>query len=212
MASVHLTEIQRRTACRLQRAAFVLTWGLLCAIVTPVFAQAVFQSSNLPSFAELEAAGARIGEIRILNLDIFDLQDPQEDNALFRLANKLHIKTRPGVIERQLLFKSGDRFSQRVMDETERVTAELFPTYAQETRLPHNQFIFILASTGLLGLILSLIGFIWPVFAGRKNALFMGFQVMAFASFLIECTLENAIGVAWFLFYGLWFLVGWNEK
>ena len=99
-----------------------------------------------------------------------------------------------------------------LMDETERVTAELFPTYAQETRLPHNQFIFILASTGLLGLILSLIGFIWPVFAGRKNALFMGFQVMAFASFLIECTLENAIGVAWFLFYGLWFLVGWNEK
>jgi len=105
----------------MQRAAFALTWGLLCAIVTPVFAQAVSQSSNLPSFAELEAAGARIGEIRILNLDIFDLQDPQEDNALFRLANKLHIKTRPGVIERQLLFKSGDRLSQRVMEETERM-------------------------------------------------------------------------------------------
>ena len=77
--------------------------------------------TTVPTFAELEAAGARIGDIRILNLDIFDLQDPQENNALFRLANKLHIQTRPGVIERQLLFKSGDPLSERVMEETERV-------------------------------------------------------------------------------------------
>ncbi len=89
--------------------------------------------------------------------------------------------------------------------ETKRNTAALFPTYAQEPRLPHNQFIFILASTGLLGLIFSLIAFWGPIYAARKNALFMSFQIMAFASFLIECTIENAIGVSWFLFYSLWF-------
>ncbi len=93
-----------------------------------------------------------------------------------------------------------------LLSETKRITAELFPTYAQEPRLPHNQFIFIMASTGLLGLTLSLIAFFWPIYAGRKNFLFLAFQVMAFASFLIECTIENAIGVAWFLFYSLWFL------
>lgn len=93
-----------------------------------------------------------------------------------------------------------------LLSETKRSTAELFPKYAQEPRLPHNQFIFIMASTGLLGLILSLIAFLGLIWRGRKNALFMGFQVMAFASFLIECTLENAIGVAWFLFYALWLL------
>ena len=93
-----------------------------------------------------------------------------------------------------------------LLNETKRVTAELFPTYAQEPRLPHNQFIFILASTGLLGLGMSLMAFFCPLYVGRKNFLFLAFQIMAFASFLIECTIENAIGVSWFLFYSLWFL------
>jgi hypothetical protein len=75
----------------------------------------------LPSFAELEAAGARFGEIRIAAEDIFDLDDPKEDYALFRLANALHIQTRPGVIRRTLLFKSGDPVSVRVLEETERL-------------------------------------------------------------------------------------------
>lgn len=93
-----------------------------------------------------------------------------------------------------------------LLQETKRSTAERFPSYAQEPMLPHNQFIFILASTGLLGLALSLLAFFLPIYAGRNNFLFLAFQVMSFSSFLIECTIENAIGVAWFLFYSLWFL------
>jgi len=75
----------------------------------------------LPTFAELEAAGATIGEIRISAKDIFDTTDPKEDKLLFRWANKLHIQTRPGVIERALLFKRGDPLSVRLIDETERL-------------------------------------------------------------------------------------------
>ncbi len=75
----------------------------------------------LPSFAELEAAGARIGEIRVAARDIFDTSDPKEDNWLFRTANRLHIQTRPSVIERQLLFKSGEPVSVRLIEETERL-------------------------------------------------------------------------------------------
>jgi MFS family permease len=56
----------------------------------------------LPSSAELEAAGATIGEIRFIPQDIFDTRDPKEDKWLFRWANALHIQTRPGVIERAL--------------------------------------------------------------------------------------------------------------
>jgi hypothetical protein len=78
-------------------------------------------ASAVPSFAELEAAGAKIGEIRIDPRNIFDLSDPQEDKWLFRWANQLHIKTRPGVIERSLLFKSGEPVSAQVMEETERL-------------------------------------------------------------------------------------------
>lgn len=74
-----------------------------------------------PDFATLEAAGARIGTIRVVPGPIFDTADPKEDNALFRAANRLHVPTRVGVIERALLFKPGDPLSVRVIEETERL-------------------------------------------------------------------------------------------
>ena len=91
---------------------------MLLAIGAGLACQASAQS---PTLAELEAAGARIGRIHILNQDIFDLTDPRENNALFRLANALHPTTRPDVIRSQLLFKPGDTLSVRVLEETERL-------------------------------------------------------------------------------------------
>ena len=99
---------------RLCLAALAAAAGLGCA-------QHAAAQQSLPTFAELEAAGARIGEIRVRPEDMFDLDDPRENNRLFRLANKLHINTRPHVIRRALLFKSGDPVSVRVIDETERL-------------------------------------------------------------------------------------------
>jgi len=75
----------------------------------------------IPTFAELETAGARVGEIRVETHDIFDLDDPRENNALYRLANKLHINTRPEVIRRLLLFQTGEPVSVRLIEETERL-------------------------------------------------------------------------------------------
>ena len=75
----------------------------------------------VPSLAELEAAGAVIGEIRIDNQNIFDLDDSRENNALYSLANRLHVETRAQVVRKQLLFKSGERLSARLIDETERL-------------------------------------------------------------------------------------------
>ncbi len=93
-------------------------------------------------------------------------------------------------------------------NEVIKTTAEDFPDYAETPKLPHNQWIHVMASTGLLGLALSLAGFFAPLFSkrNRKKYLFFIFQVMVFTTFLIECTVENAIGVAWYLFYTLWFL------
>lgn len=87
----------------------------------PAIADAVAQDRPIPSFAELEAAGAVIGEVRIDTQDIFDMDDPRENYGLYRLLNKLHINTRPSVIKRQLLFRSGERVSLRVIEETERL-------------------------------------------------------------------------------------------
>jgi outer membrane protein assembly factor BamA len=75
----------------------------------------------LPSFEALETAGAKVGEIRISTQNIFDTADPREDKWLFRWANKLHIRTRPGVIERALLFKTGEPVSVHLIEETERL-------------------------------------------------------------------------------------------
>ena len=89
---------------------------LCIAVAAPAAAQ-----PEVPSFAELEAAGAVIGEIRVDTHSIFDLGDPHESGFAYRLANALHIKTRPELIRRSLLFKSGERLSVRVIEETERL-------------------------------------------------------------------------------------------
>ena len=94
-----------------------LAW-LGIAVALPAAAQ---QDTEVPSFAELEAAGAVIGEIRVETHNIFDLSDPSESGLFYRAANALHIKTRPELIRRSLLFKSGERLSVRLIEETERL-------------------------------------------------------------------------------------------
>jgi hypothetical protein len=69
----------------------------------------------------LEADGTRIGVIEIDAQDIFDESKPGEDNALFRLANRLHRTTRPEVVRRLLLVHPGDTFSARRVAESERL-------------------------------------------------------------------------------------------
>ena len=79
------------------------------------------ETPGIPPDAELEAAHAVVGEVLIDNQNIFNLDDPKDNYWLFRLADRLHAKTRANVIRHQLLFKSGDRYSRRVIDETERI-------------------------------------------------------------------------------------------
>lgn len=89
------------------------------AILVAVKAGAAAESP-LPSGRELEAAGARIGTIRIHRLNIFDPTDPRENHSLYRFANRLHILTREQVIRRELLVREGDPYRQDLIDETER--------------------------------------------------------------------------------------------
>ena len=94
---------------------------LATLLLLPGAALAESNEQALPTLAELEAAGARIGQIRVVTDDIFDLADPKEDKLLFRWANALHIRTRPAVIEHALVFKSGEILSVARIDETERL-------------------------------------------------------------------------------------------
>lgn len=78
------------------------------------------QVSGLPDDAWLEREGAVIGTITIVRHDVFDTSDPEENNKIFRLANRLHLDTREAVIRRQLLFEPGQRYERRLLDESER--------------------------------------------------------------------------------------------
>jgi hypothetical protein len=76
---------------------------------------------RVPPDEELVSRGAAIGDILIRNENIFDIADPREDNWLFRLANRLHVRTRRSTIARQLLFRTGDPYDRRLLDESERI-------------------------------------------------------------------------------------------
>lgn len=95
--------------------------ALLAVLAFAANAQDAPARSALPSLAELEAAGAIIGEIRISADDVFNLDDPAENNWLFRFANRVHIQTRPEVIRGQLLFRSGEKLSAQRVQESERL-------------------------------------------------------------------------------------------
>lgn len=75
----------------------------------------------MPEPAWLEANGVHIGEIILDKHDVFDTDQPRQRKSLFRLANRLHIDTRDSTIRSQLLFKRGDLYSTRLLEETERM-------------------------------------------------------------------------------------------
>jgi len=76
---------------------------------------------TFPSDLLLEEAGAVVGSIIFVRQNVFDISQPSENNALYRLANSLHVITRETVIRSQLLFREGDSYSRRLLDESERL-------------------------------------------------------------------------------------------
>ncbi|MEX0976398.1 MAG: POTRA domain-containing protein [Woeseia sp.] len=76
---------------------------------------------EIPDGAVLESEGAVIGRIVLHKENVFDTTNPEENNALYRLANRWHILTRDSVIRQQLLFREGDSYSRRLVAESARL-------------------------------------------------------------------------------------------
>ncbi|HWJ06886.1 MAG TPA: hypothetical protein VNS57_13980 [Steroidobacteraceae bacterium] len=111
------TQLQRRLQVGLAAFAMLASpgavFGLACAAATGPQA--------IPTLAELEQRGTRIGSIDIDVEDIFDPSRPGEDTAPYRWANDLHLRTRDSAIRSQLLFREDEPFSQQKIAETERL-------------------------------------------------------------------------------------------
>lgn len=99
------------------KLAALLCWQLAC--LPQAFAGA--EAGTDAEDAAIDPSGAKIGRIRIHRENVFDTSLPEEDNWFYRLANRWHILTREEVIRRQLLFSSGDTWSGRLVDESERL-------------------------------------------------------------------------------------------
>jgi outer membrane translocation and assembly module TamA len=77
--------------------------------------------AGIPTPAQFEASGTRIGEIRIRSRNVFDTSIPAEDTALFRLADRLHIQTRESTVRDQLLIHEGEPYRETAVAESERL-------------------------------------------------------------------------------------------
>jgi len=66
-------------------------------------------------------AGRPIGRIKIYNLPVFDLTNPDENSGFTRLVNRIHFPTRHYVIRRQILFAEGEALDAREITESERI-------------------------------------------------------------------------------------------
>ncbi len=71
--------------------------------------------------------------------------------------------------------------------------------------IPHNEYVFYYAATGIVGLVLFLFGILTPIFWGKhyQNALFLSIQVILLLSFFVEATLETSTGTGYYLFWSL---------
>ncbi len=102
--------------------ASVLTAAIL-ASASAIARESAPEDNNGPAPGDqsVESSSAVIGEIVLDKSNVFDLSDPEENKWLYRLANRFHIVTRDKVITKQLLFRSGDKYVPRIIDETERI-------------------------------------------------------------------------------------------
>ncbi len=85
---------------------------------------------------------------------------------------------------------------------TQKRYAREYPDYV-EALTPHNQFLYTLAGSGLVGGCLFLVAFIFPFFYKKnyQNPLFLGLYALLFVSFLLEHSIENSVGVGFCAFF-----------
>ena len=122
----------RRAATRVTLTCLVATAALATPVVhaeAPLIASptarvprfAPVRPAGVPGDEELQAQGARIGAIRINSRPIFDAEAGDQETRFGRLANRLHIQTRDATLADQLLFRSGDLYDPRLIEESARI-------------------------------------------------------------------------------------------
>ena len=96
--------------------------GTLCERFAPSAPEAGLRTLRIPQ-------GAVVGSIEVRTLDVFDSTETAQDRSLFRVANRLHVKTQERVVRARLLFREGEPYDARKLQESERLFRSLGPFY-----------------------------------------------------------------------------------
>jgi O-antigen ligase len=75
------------------------------------------------------------------------------------------------------------------------------PENPNDVLLPHNQFVYVAAGTGIFGILVFIIAVMLPLFNRKlfRSPLFACFNIILISSFLTEPTIEEQIGSAFYL-------------
>ena len=116
------------------------------------------------------------------------------------------------------LFKKAPFFgvgAGDVRDNVKEIYRDLYPSLTLKQQLmPHNQYLRIANAIGLIGLLIFLWLMLYPLFIVdvKLNALFFVFIFSTSVSFLVEGTIENQIGTAYFVFIAIWLYLSRVQK
>lgn len=93
---------------------------LLFFCFIPAIDSCTAYSGELANSGNVLDENVKVEIIQINVHPVFDESNPEENNALFRLVNRLHINTKESVIEKDLTFKKGDSLDPKLLQESER--------------------------------------------------------------------------------------------
>ncbi|MEY4589637.1 MAG: hypothetical protein RL497_1713, partial [Pseudomonadota bacterium] len=82
---------------------------------------AKFKQNQFPADFYRPFVGKKIRTLRIETGQVFDKNNPKENNWLYRSLDALHINTRPNVIAQQLLFREGELLDENKVRESARI-------------------------------------------------------------------------------------------
>lgn len=97
-----------------------------------------------------------------------------------------------------------------ILAESKKVSKKLFPEiqFDESRKMPHNQFLWILSSTGVLGLLFFVLAWLLPLWSNRNklNLIVILFHSIMAISFMVEYTLEEQVGGTFFMIFSMFFL------
>jgi hypothetical protein len=98
-----------------EKSFFGLLFSFILLSPIPIFAQ----SSEEFALGERDST-LLIEEIKVVRKNVFDPEIKEENKKLYLWVNKFHFLTKERIIRQELLFKEGDIYDKRLLEESER--------------------------------------------------------------------------------------------